>query len=764
VSGADAFFLVVAIGLAALLAGRLFAAAFGGALFRHFDPAGAAASLVFGAAELTLVSMSLSGAGFPTRDLPLLIASLQLLPLAVAWRRHRLGLLRPRGSLLEWATLLLPVALTAFFALLPVARAGGYSFGNDTYTYAAFSEWLQLHGYSETCRFDPLSPVTAIPALWQKQGYDLGIAHGLALVQAAARPASALIVYPSTSAFGLALLAATLWLAARQLLRVGRWWAGATALVFAAAPHALYWGHHNGFLQQGYALPIVVFGLVLLARTARPVSWRASNAPLLAVPFAFLASVYLPLLPLLGAAALVAFVPPALRARRRGQERRLVLFAGSVAACVVLFAARDLRSALSPLHGFVMLVAGQHVPWGAADFFQFTLGARVPGPGRVNVEVPPWSAWGRAVVPLQGALVLAGLFLAARRPRTRPLALAAGLVALAAGFFALAVRDPWRGTLGHTWNLFKLAQWGSPFVLLLAVLAVRRLAPRSPPWRLFAIGLAFAVPASQAVVHWPWSARLGEAMREILSGTTLRQLPRLQQRIQDLPPGTLLVLGRPVNAHRWLATAVSLLSYPRAVAGDWADSASLSSHAPRSEALHAWLVERWDDPHVVPIVAGFVPFQPGRVEELGGGFARARKQADPLIVHVVSPAGLGEDGASGRPVFTIGKGRTKIVVFSPVARPVALQLTLRPYPGRPGTRLVAFRTEGDMSHRSVRLASEGRPEAVIPLSGETRLSVPLSLPRGLATVVLVIDDGRAERDAREPVTVVGLSLEPEGGG
>ncbi|HSD28793.1 MAG TPA: hypothetical protein VLL75_15945 [Vicinamibacteria bacterium] len=761
-SGAGAFVLVVAIGLAAGLAGRLFVGALGGTLLRRFDAAGAAASLVVGTATLTLLSVSLSAVGFPTRDLPLLIAALHLLPLAVVWRRRRLGVLCPRGRLREWATLAFPAALTAFLGLLPVVRTGGYSFGNDTYTYAAFSEWLQLHGYSEACRFDPQSPVTAIPALWQAQGYDLGMAHWLALVQAAARPASALVVYPSTSAFGLALLASTLWLAARQLLRLGWPWAGAVALVFAAVPHALYWGHHNGFLQQGYALPMVVFGLVLLARTARPVCWRASNAPLLALPFAFLASVYLPLLLLLGFAALVAFVPSALSARSVGKQRRLALFAGAVTAFFVLFAARDLRSALTPLHGFVTVVAGEHVPWSAAEFLQFALGARVLAPGRVNVEVPPWSAMGRALTPLFGGLVLAGLWLAAHRSRTRPLAAVAGLVALAAGFFAIAVKDPWRGTPGHTWNLFKLAQWGTPFVLLLAALAVRQLAPRRSPWRLAALALAFALPASQVGVHWPWSARLGEAMRDILPGTTLLQLPLLEQRIQGLPAGTLLVLGRPVNAHRWLAAAVSLLAYPRAVVADWAYSATVSSGARASEALHAWLVERWDDPRVVPIVAGFAPFQPGRVEELGGGFGRVLKQADPLIVHVVNPSGLGSDGASGRPAFSIGKGRTKVVVFSPAARSAALRLTLRPYPGRPGTRLVAFLAGGDTSHRSVRLASEGPPAAVVPLGGETGVSVPLSLPRGLATVVLVIDDGRGERDAREPVTVVGLSLGPEG--
>jgi len=178
------------------------------------------------------------------------------------------------------------------------------------------------------------------------------------------------------------------------------------------------------------------------------------------------------------------------------------------------------------------------------------------------------------------------------------------------------------------------------------------------------------------------------------------------------------------------------------------------------EALYAQLLARWDDPSVVPIVAGFIPFQTRGVEELEGGFARLLKQQDPVLVHVVNPSGLGEDDTTGRPIFSVGKGRTKIVVFSPAGGPATLGLTLRPYPGRPGTRLAVFLAGGDYSHRSVRLASEGTPVAVISLSGETALRVPLELPRGLSTVVLVVDEGRGSLDAREPVTVVALSLEP----
>ena len=752
-NGPVAVLLVAAIGLSALVVGRLFVGGFGAQLFRRFDPAGAAAALAMGTAELTLLSVTLSGVGFPTRDLIALIAALQIVPLAFAARRRRLDALRPRGSRADWAALALPMAVTSVLGLLPVLHAGGFSFGNDTYTYGAFSEWLQHRAYSEAARFDAQSPVTGIPALYQGQHYDLGIAHWLALVQAAVRPASVLVVYPSTSAWALVLLVSMLWLAARQLLRLGRAAACVVALLGAAVPHALYWGHHNGFLQQGYALPLVVFALVLLARTGGSTRWRAGNAAMLALAFAFLVSIYLPLVPLLAFATAAAFAPLLMRARRRGQAGRLVAFVAVIAALVVLFAARDVASALLPLHRFATSVAGGHIPWRGADFLTFALGTRVLAPGWVNVDVAPWSAINRALTPLYAALVVVGFWHASRRPRTRPLAAAAGLVALGALYFALAVKDPWSDERGHTWNLFKLAQWGWPFALLLAALAARRLAPRRPAWRAAALALALAVPGSQVVVHWPWADRLGDAMRELLPGATFAALPALEERIQRLPPGTLLVVGRPVNAHRWLATAIALFAYPRAVVGDWTDSASSPEGG---EALYAQLLARWDDPRVVPIVAGLSPFPAAGFEPLGFGFARILGGPAPRILHVVNPAGIA--GPPGAPSVLVGKGRTKLVVFAPEGGGATLELTLQPYRGRPGTRLLTFLAGGDYSHRSVRLAAAETPVAETPLSGETALRISLSLPRGLGTVVLVVDEGRGELDAREPVTVVGLAL------
>jgi hypothetical protein len=758
VSAAASILLTAGLLLDSLLVGRLVVAGFGASLWQRFDANGAAASLVLGAAFLTLVSVGLSGAGFLTPDIVPLVPALMLIPLALAWRRRRLSALRPVGRARAWLTLGLPLAATAIVAHLPVLRTLGFAIGNDTYTYSAFAEWLQRHGFAERCGLDPLSPVTGIPWLWQSQHYDLGIAHLLALVQAATKAAVVTLVYPATAAVGMVAVAAAVWLAARELLRFGPAAACGVALVFAVAPHPLYWGHHNGFLQQTYALAVALVGVVLLTRAARPARLLPGNAVLVALPFVFLLIVYLPLLPALGLLATLAAFHAFRRARRRGQLRSLALFASGVAALFLVLGLRDLVGVVLRLHNFMTDVAGGHVPWSALEFFQFATGTRVLAPGWETVDALPWTLLNRALAPGYLALALVGLASSLQSERRRGLAAFGALLGLGILYYALWANDPWKQTRGHTWNVFKLSQWAFPAYLLLAAagleVVTRRMRTRSL-W----YGVALALPLSLVGAHWDWSRRLGLTMREILPGEApLATLAALKQRIQGLRPGTLLVVGRPVNASRWLAAYTSLLAYPRAVLGDWADSASISNHPVGGEALYERALSRVDQGPYVALVAGYVPFEPAATEPLGAGYALLQQPLQPLVVHVVNPAGLLVDAETKRPSFRMGEGRTKVVVWAPDALEAQLDLTLRPYPGRPGTRLVAFLAGGDYSHRSVRLAAAEAPVAETRLSGETALHIPLELPAGLSTVVLLVDEGRGELDAREPVTVVGLRL------
>jgi hypothetical protein len=734
---AGSLLIVGAVGLASFVSGRLLTGSLGLDLLRPLTPPSAAASAVLGTALLTLGFGWLSLLGLTAPVIALVLAALHVVLLGIcAYRRALLDVFRPRGPVLAWAGLLGVMLTSAVVSLLPLLRTGGFSIGNDTYTYCAFSEWLQTHGFGTPCPWDPASPVTAIPFLWQKERYPLGIAHFLALVQAGSRAPLSLLVYPAVSAWGMVLQTAALFVVARWVFRLAHAWAGGASLAFAVMAHPGYWGHHNGFLQQTCALPALLLVLAVLARSLREPYWRLNTAILVALLTAFLLNVYLPLVPVLGAAGIAYAATCSERARRRGQLRGAMAHLGMIALLVSILGFPDLRGAVARLHRFAGTDAGGHVSLSAYQFLEFAMGLRVLGLHGTTIQVAFLSAALAALAPLGLGLAVAGLFQAWRKPRAG--VLAAAVLPLAGGlaYYGLWARDPWTGLVGHTWNVFKLMQWAFPFVLLFQVAALHRLlrhrAPRLAP------ALLLAVPLSSLWVHGAWSESLGLSMREIVRAERpLVEAGAIQRRIRDLLPGTLLVVGRPVSAHRWLAPYTALLAYPRPIVGDWTESPSVGVHPEGGAALYRELLRRIGEPGVVPLLCGFIPFQTGGFESLGGGFARLLPSARPLLIHVVNPGGPVEERLQGPPRFTIQGGRTKLIFYSPLETGVELSLKVRPYPPPPaGQALTVYLTADDFDHRTVRSAVEGGPELVLPLDGRTELKIEASLSPGLATVVL----------------------------
>ena len=203
-----ALLIMAAVCVASLASGRILTGAVGIDVVRRLHPSAAAASTILGVAFSTLVYGWLSLLGLPAPRIALFLAGVHLVLLALCVYRGRLDVFRPRGPAFAWAGLLGVAATTAVVALLPVLRTGGFSIGNDTYTYCAFSEWLQTHGFGTPAEWDPASPVASIPWLWQQQKYPLGAAYFLALVQAVVRVPTALLAYPAVAATGMVLASA----------------------------------------------------------------------------------------------------------------------------------------------------------------------------------------------------------------------------------------------------------------------------------------------------------------------------------------------------------------------------------------------------------------------------------------------------------------------------------------------------------------------------------------------------------------------------
>jgi len=710
---------LVAVLAAVLLSGRALMSVLGLRSLRRFTPLNAAFSAVFGLATVTLLFAWLTAAGLRAPTIALLL--LLLHALAVGFRRDALA--RPRGPLLHWLALMGAVTGAALLALLPVLRSGSYAVDNDTHTYCAFSEWLQVYGFGTPCPWDPESPITYFPNLWQQLRTTLGASYPLALAQAAMGASSSLLVYPAVSAAGLALGAGAVAALARCTLRLPPSACFLAAGLYGLLPGPAQWAHHNGFLQQTLALPVLLVGVAVLARPAALFREGPRGLVLVVLLAAFLLLVYLPFVPLLAAAAL----PAAWRAIRK--TRRAWLGLATTAILTWGFSLGAPLRAGGQLTSMTQAVPGSHVAFTPREFGEFALGTHVAA---AEWRAGPGQATRRFLARVAPGLLLLAL-LGLPRLRT-PLPSAAVVLALLLGataYYSLVAKDPWTGQTGHTWSLFKLFQWSYPFVVALQaaglVWLARRLhaRPLIPAAAFLALGL---LP-----VHWGWSDDLGSSLRRLFpAARPLDALAPLQRSLRELPGGPLLVLNRPADNDWWLGIYVALVAWPRAIVADWEGSVDVRAE-PGAAPFRERLRQLGDAEGPVPILLGLPPWDRAGLLDLGPGVARAI-DLRPRVVKVRNPDDLrGEDD---RPPFTLGSGRTKVSIFTAREQEAELLLDLQ---GEPPAEIAVAIVPPRFAGEPLRAGLKAVPETRVSTAPGFRL--PLRLETGLTRITLRAEGG-----------------------
>jgi hypothetical protein len=511
----------------------------------------------------------------------------------------------------------------------------------------------------------------------------------------------------------------------RRALRLDRCVVSTTVLVYALAPHAAYWAHHNGFLSQTLGVSGLLLGLAALA-SAGGIS-RRTGLVTFSLAAAFLYVVYLPFLILLGAAAAVHAVAEAARVRR--DKRLSVALRGWTWALVLPLALVGLD--LTPLiRGLPNLLGsgavGGHIPLDVAGFAAVALG---PGPGA-------WAGWPRWTVPGTGLLALAAALLATKGTRAlgrgrRGLgvltvaAVLAGLLLVCGGFS----RDPWTGQRGQTWFIFKTVQWLFPVALLLeaaGLSSIRR--HRKGVAMVMLTAAASLVPA-----HLPWSRALATAMKDILGGNRpLAELPDVLRHFRELPEGRLVLLGLPERVSDFRGHYAALLSWPRPLAVDWEGNASLR------------VLKRIDAQDVIALLAEAPPFDREDRVDLGARFARLTALERPRLVQLVArlPA-VGVAHTEGL-VVPLARSRTKLLVLAPRGGPVELELRFEPSAGARTSvvrcQIIPGAAGGPSYRRVVRLTP---PRLLRVVRGVANV-VRFDAEPGLNAVVLV-PDGAPQR-------------------
>jgi hypothetical protein len=456
------------------------------------------------------------------------------------------------------------------------------------------------------------------------------------------------------------------------------------------------------------------------------------------VAAAFLCFVYLPFVPVL-AAATAAGIAGELVAHRsaRPELAKRVALAAFVLLILVGF---DVRSIIQGL--LVLLdskAVGAHVPLAPLGMAAIALGpVPVTAPG-VPRDLAPGAA---PLVSAAALLAAVGAYARRRDRRARGLLAALGVLAGLAAWNAFFARDPWTSARGHSWNLFKAAQWAFPLLLLAQAAGLAWLRRRARGIEVVFVAGAFALTPA----HVPWSIELGRGLTGIVDGERpLRAVDGIVRGFRALPTGRLLLIGLPGAASAFRGGYAALLAWPRTLTGDW-EASAYTPLDPEYESL----VARIGDPEIVPVLADAPPFDAAGREDLGGGFARLVTLDRPRLVQVVGAMRTSSRRSPWREVVSLMPPRTKLLLLNPGHEATEVVLEVELPPGSEttlvGWQVVRGSLAGFGFHRAVRDA----PLQRLDLRRRAPARISVRGGQGLTTLVLV-PEARALR-------LVGLGL------
>lgn len=484
----------------------------------------------------------------------------------------------------------------------PLFTYGAFNAHNDAFTYLAHSNWLQEHAFGQVISPAMVTPLTTQVFLYQQEGLRMGGSFLLALFQAVLNLRWSYEVYPAVVIAAIAVCCLAIGFPLAQVLRPMRRYIRLGLLAMPAFSFGgLVFGANFGFLPQTVGLAL---GVSLLLSVGPLFRWVATkNVTRLAVGKAALPSAvlfagavfaYSELAPFLLVAVIGSGFFLAFRYRAWGS---VLSYIGMLLVLAILLLNTELIRAYAALRTQSVTVAGSPVDWtligyvahafgihgGAWDVFQWSL---------------PESSWsvlfavGVALTALVGVVVLSG-GRAIWRTTLSGVLMPAGVVLMVfcAGllYFRYFVPSPFPKGLGQSWSQFKLSDWGHPFVMAFALLAVAHLRQRMGKYfdhlvaSLFVMGLVSAAligvaRATPLIQYYGGTRDLNRFYQEFRQ-TVLATCPRSAR--------VYLALNGQYNKFRQMA--VYYLP-DREVTSDWMDDVYIFpklSLEHRSQALNA---------------------------------------------------------------------------------------------------------------------------------------------------------------------------------
>jgi hypothetical protein len=719
--------LVAACLIVTTLVGRALTGALGGCQGGDHGGEDVASAALAGTAVLALCFGWLSYAGMPGRfAAPIIIVSFLVALGLATWRAGPRLLLPPRSGVAVWSLAGLAFA-AALLSLLPLLIGDFFNAMNDTFIRLVISDYLQDHGFFEAVRQAQFQPALSVMTQYQTGGFRMGGNFLLAFVQALTPGLRAIDVYPAVSAWGVALNVLGLFLLARWGLGLALASALLGAGLMAIAPSAMHTAAAGGFLPQTYGTAALSFSLAALARAAQSTTFDRARGGLLGIAAAFLISAYSELFPFFVISAGVTLGWLALRRGRSAGSAYLTCLAA--AGIWLLLANIEVARALRAIPIQMGAMVGSPVRWPPLEFWAFALGVRLGGRMLIQLPPPPWLTGLTIVASLA---LMAGLVKAARRGNSYPTLAALLAFAALAGYYAFIARDPWSGATGHTWSLYKLAQWAFPILLALQCAGLDWLMRRR--YGSLALGGAAALalmPALSAQVTLARD-RVETMQQRARSNHPLQAYRELALAVDGYQPDLVYLVDKRGSA--WPRVLLTYFLFPRPVASDWRATAYLG---PSRLANREVAFARPERP--LYLVVGQPRF--GCYQDLPGGVARV--ESDLTVLSAQSQSRVERRGA--KQLYWLDQAGLTLHVWS--AREASARLVLRVTPGTVrGQPRLAVRTVAGYEGE-VRSGDFSALEAEVPLEPGanviTFVTADASSGSGTARRYLAVEDVRA---------------------
>src|SRR5262249_31501499 len=270
-------------------------------------------------------------------------------------------------------------------------------------------------------------------------------------------------------------------------------------LLMAVAPNPVHTGAATGVFRQPFGTAALLFSLPVLSRAVVIRKPGLGYALVLPISYAFVLAVYSELFPVLMLVTALVAVQALWRAHRLKITTYVLRAAVVVAACFVVLANVQIAKFVALFPIVTGIIVGWDVQWSALDFWAFGMGTRQAG---VEAAVPVTAAMPVLLTLVATVLLVAGLARLLTHRFATALLAAVAVFGVMAGYYGFVAHNPWTGALGHTWSLYKVAQWAFPVVLAVQVVGIWVLTRHWRPWvtgGLVALVVLIALPTQAAL-------------------------------------------------------------------------------------------------------------------------------------------------------------------------------------------------------------------------------------------------------------------------